>query len=532
MTTVTGWWTSYHATAALTMAMRLVPSTQVHTAKPATLALRAGLAATGKPRVADTAALVMTMEMGASASSRVHADTELSMSMAFGVFTGEDERYQVSADLVMTASTDTAVGGVSVAGLSELAMTAVMDAIVPGEVQAGADLVMTAAMSATGHGRVAAGDQSLYYIAAGEDLVAHFFEMVPGGETVEIDTTGMVFPFGVTVGVDGMIYVADVARKCVHVIGGAGGQELWPITGSVGGPGLIAVAPSGGVFVSMPWDGVVLRFDAGVASVVPLTGLVLPLGVAVDAAGVLYVSDVTANTVVTLDDGTQSTVPFTDLDTPAGVAVDAQGRVFVVSGFDVLRWDGDTQAALGFTGIESNGVVAVDAAGVVYTTTYDATHDRVDALDGDVQTTLLAVAKGSLRGWALGPARNTEIAFTITVDHTLVGDDITGYGLSVDLADMPETFWNLVRGNGGDIRCNGPTGDLPREVAAIDTATRTGQLWIRTSLSTTTDTIIAVTVDGKRRTITDTDPLGKDAVWDGIANPYEPNPVGLYTITE
>ena len=126
------------------------------------------------------------------------------------------------------------------------------------------------------------------------------------------------------------------------------------------------------------------RFTYGPQTVLPFTGLNVPLGVAVDAAGKVYVTDNNNNRVVALAAGstTQTVLPFTGLNVPLGVAVDAAGKVYVTDNDNnrvvALAAGSTTQTVLPFTGLNHVAGVATDALGSVYVT--DTDNNRVVAL--------------------------------------------------------------------------------------------------------------------------------------------------------
>ncbi len=68
---------------------------------------------------------------------------------------------------------------------------------------------------------------------------------------------------------------------------------------------------------------------------VPFSGLVDPVGVAVDSAGDVFAGDLNTRQVLKLQpDGSQRTLPFNGLFDPEALAVDSAGNVFVADGFN------------------------------------------------------------------------------------------------------------------------------------------------------------------------------------------------------
>ncbi len=77
----------------------------------------------------------------------------------------------------------------------------------------------------------------------------------------------------------------------------------------------------------------------------------------------------------------------------------------------------------------------------------------------------------------------------ITVDSTLVNADLTDYPLLISEAGFDASFWANVKNDGTDIVVTDANGNkLDRELVSIDTVGETMQLYVRTDLSSTTDT--------------------------------------------
>lgn len=104
----------------------------------------------------------------------------------------------------------------------------------------------------------------------------------------------------------------------------------------------------------------------------------------------------------------------------------------------------------------------------------------------------------------------------ITVPSSSVGATLTDFPLYVDLSTLPAGFWSgLAHADGRDIRVkDGGGADLPFDLAFIDTTTQTGVLFVKVSLSASTDTTIYVEFGnaGLSAPAPD-DPNGRHAVW-------------------
>jgi len=105
----------------------------------------------------------------------------------------------------------------------------------------------------------------------------------------------------------------------------------------------------------------------------------------------------------------------------------------------------------------------------------------------------------------------------VAIASAQVDADLTDFVVLVDLADLPSSFWSVVANGGGDIRVfkSDGTTELAREVVSCDTATDTGELWVKFSgvLSGTSDTTIQIHADGSSSEPAFTATYGRNAVW-------------------
>jgi hypothetical protein len=112
----------------------------------------------------------------------------------------------------------------------------------------------------------------------------------------------------------------------------------------------------------------------------------------------------------------------------------------------------------------------------------------------------------------------------ITINNAQVAGDLTDFPVYVDLADLPNSFWNVVANGGGDIRvfkADGTT-ELAREVVTCNTGTKTGELHFKFSgtLSGSTDTIVQIHADGTSSDYAVTDTYGRNNVWTEVQFVY------------
>ncbi len=77
----------------------------------------------------------------------------------------------------------------------------------------------------------------------------------------------------------------------------------------------------------------------------------------------------------------------------------------------------------------------------------------------------------------------------ITVDDSVVEDDVTNFPVYLDLSVLPAAFFDSVQSDGDDIRITTSDGvtELPYELVSINTGTDTGELHFKATMGSTTD---------------------------------------------
>lgn len=88
------------------------------------------------------------------------------------------------------------------------------------------------------------------------------------------------------------------------------------------------------------------------------------------------------------------------------------------------------------------------------------------------------------------PASPWKYLQKITVLYTKVSGSLTGFPVYIDMSLFSNHFWANVKSDGSDIRIykSDNSTQAPIEIASIDTIGKTGQLWFRGDISSSTNT--------------------------------------------
>ena len=183
-------------------------------------------------------------------------------------------------------------------------------------------------------------------------------------------------------------YITGVGTGPMTVFYPAAGLTLLSLSG-IGNPDGVAVDESGNVYVAEQQNNQVVKEKLSGGSYTQSTvgsGLNNPEGVGVDGAGNVYIDDTFNNRVLkeTLSGGTYTQSVVAGINRPTGTAVDGSGNVYITEGFynnaavkESLSGGSYTQSSVG-SGVgqcDAGEGVAVDGSGNVYIA--DACNSRI-----------------------------------------------------------------------------------------------------------------------------------------------------------
>jgi serine/threonine-protein kinase len=205
---------------------------------------------------------------------------------------------------------------------------------------------------------------------------------LPAGATPQtvLPFTGLQYPDGLAVDGVGNLYATDGLRV-LQLPAGSDNSIVLPFNAAYTGSVFdVAVDTGGSVYVTGSGN-MVLKLSVGAATpaFLPIGGLTVPSGVAVDNAGNVYVVDNRRVLKLAAASGALTALPFSGFGTAQRAAIDAVGNVYVSDYLNnkvlKLAAGSTTPAALPFTGLHHPYGVAVDSAGAVYVV--DSGNNRV-----------------------------------------------------------------------------------------------------------------------------------------------------------
>lgn len=135
------------------------------------------------------------------------------------------------------------------------------------------------------------------------------------------------------------------------------------------------------------------------------------------------------------------------------------------------------------------------------------------------QHLLASVAAAALTGAGGGggdPDPDPVAGYVVTVASGKVGSNLSNYPLMIDLRDMPGSFWDDVRTDGGNIRAYAADGTtlIPHDVTYINKSRELGRMFVKTDLLAASDNEVVIKLlDSSTTKLSNSDTNGRNAVW-------------------
>jgi len=103
----------------------------------------------------------------------------------------------------------------------------------------------------------------------------------------------------------------------------------------------------------------------------------------------------------------------------------------------------------------------------------------------------------------------------LTIKNSKVYEDVNDFPMLINLSDLGTDFFNKVNLDGSDIRITTSEGiQLPREIVSIDTTLKNGEMWVKSNLSSSIDTILMIYFNNPLATEpSPTSTYGSENVW-------------------
>lgn len=109
-----------------------------------------------------------------------------------------------------------------------------------------------------------------------------------------------------------------------------------------------------------------------------------------------------------------------------------------------------------------------------------------------------------------------SFSYVLRIPSGTVGSNLTNFPVMVRLEDLPDSLWDSIKSDGGDLRIRNSSGDLvPMDLVTIDRYERTGVLFfLASSILAASDNEWTISAgDHSLSRIPASDPLGRNAVW-------------------
>lgn len=103
--------------------------------------------------------------------------------------------------------------------------------------------------------------------------------------------------------------------------------------------------------------------------------------------------------------------------------------------------------------------------------------------------------------------------FVVSIKPQYVTEDLNGFPVHIELADMPESFWTKVKPNGVNIRAFINDVAVPCDVAYVNTEYKVGSVYVKANLKAASANSIAIRLTSDTALPSVNDQLGRNQVW-------------------
>lgn len=103
--------------------------------------------------------------------------------------------------------------------------------------------------------------------------------------------------------------------------------------------------------------------------------------------------------------------------------------------------------------------------------------------------------------------------YIVSIKSSYITENLDGFPIHIELADMPDLFWDEVKDGGVNIRAMINGSGVPCDVAYIDKTLKVGSVYVRADLKTNFANVVVIRLTDDEILPTVDSPSGRNAVW-------------------